>query len=192
MNVMKFKGSLIIVAAVLGCWPLISYGQLQDNDLEIQSEVIFHADPNLNATFSKYQTVNVNPKVIYQQINDPNFSNEVSWEIAGQTVRMALYPHDIRNADYQLQVQTADGVKTMPKSPNTTYRGWNLDTGGGEVRLSITPQRISGFVTTKEGKELYLQPVQDFGTLGPNLSVIYSADDVIKDPNHVCGSHPPS
>ncbi len=184
---MKLIAKLLIIGTfvVVHSWV---FGQLRDNEVAIQSEVIPLTDPHLKAVFSSYQTVQLSAKAIYRQVTSPDFSNEITWQLGKETVKLALYPHDIRTPDYVLQVQTEAGVVRLPRSPNTTYRGWNLETGEGDVRLSITPQRVSGFVTTSSGRELYIQPVQDFGSQATGLSVVFSAEDVISDPNRVCGS----
>ena len=178
--------TLLIMLSILVRVQLLA--QLRTNEVEVLSEVVPFDDPQLQRTFSSFQTLHFNPKALHSAVSDPSFNNEISWKMGEETIRFALYEHDIRHVDYQLQVQTDAGIQTLPRTPNTTYRGWNLDTGEGEIRLSITASRVSGFVTNARGEEIYIQPVSDFGSLASPMSVLYRAEDVISDPNKVCGS----
>ncbi len=111
------------------------------NDLQIlRKKELPPQDSKLSALFSQYQVEEIDPAVLYRQVTDPAFDHEVTWQIGGKSVRLALYPHDIRQADFQLQILTESGVETIDPGTNTTYRGWNLETGEGDVRLTITPE----------------------------------------------------
>ena len=172
---------------------LLQYGtleaQLESNPVQVAGKVTSFQDPALAAIFSSYQTMEVNSANLYTLVNQPGFDNTIEWQVGKERLRFALYPHDIRSENYRLQVLEADGsITQMPRSANTTYRGWNLDSGEGEVRLSITSDRISGFITNEAGEEIYIQPVSDFTTKGIGLSVVYRASDVIHDPDKTCGS----
>ncbi|MBK8506204.1 MAG: hypothetical protein IPL46_30780 [Saprospiraceae bacterium] len=112
----------------------------------------------------------------------------MEWTLGDKTFNIFIYPDDIRAEDYTLQVSTDSGVVHLDPGPSYTYRGWNLDDPSREVRLSITPTYITGFMTDVNGTEWFLQPVSDFGVLGHAASLLYSSQDVIETQERSCGT----
>ena len=150
-------------------------------------------DAQLEQKFLNYEIYRIDAKAVYDLVHDPEFTNEMEWRLGNRTLRIQIYPHDIRNPDFTIQLLTDAGVELMDPGPNTTYRGWNITNPENEVRLTITEDWISGFITDDNGEELFIQPVKDFLSARSeeafeNYSIIYTKDDIIEDTTLLCGA----
>ena len=82
-----------------------------------------------------------------------NLGQEHQWDIN-------LYPFDIRGEDYQVYVQTENGVEIMPERPNMTYRGHLYSATGGNVAFTINDHYFAG--TVRDNGELYfIEPLHN-------------------------------
>lgn len=131
----------------------------------------------LDQQFSAWQTLQFDIATLHQQVTDPGFRHRMDWYLDDRKIRLYLIPYDIRSEDYQLQVLTENGVETIDPGPSHTYRGWNLDDPSREVRLSITPDYIAGFITDRDGNEWFIQPASDFSRDLDRYSIVYRAQD---------------
>ena len=121
------------------------------------------ADSPLNQQFRKLETYILDARKVYASINSSEFNHEVDWNFGDRKFEIYLYPYDIRHPDYTLQISTESGVQYLDPGPSYTYRGWNLKDPSKEVRLSITPTYVTGFITDVDGSEWYIQASSDFG-----------------------------
>jgi len=145
-------------------------------------------DSPLNQQFNSFQAFELDAHAIYGMINSDDFNNEIEWKFGNREFSIYLYPHDIRHPDYLLQISTESGIQQLDPGPSYTYRGWNLDDPSREVRLSITPTYVTGFITDVDGTEWFIQPVSDFGDKSNQALVLYKASDLIDTEIHACGT----
>ena len=179
------KGLAIwILLTFLGIIPSIS-AQIAQTSV-ISSLTMEVKDDKLDHMFAKHQRILLSNEKLFDLVHEPDFDNEINWKLGDLDLQTTLFEHDLRADDYQLEIYTSNGIQHLERTPCTTYRGWSK--GAGEVRLSITAKRISGFFTDEQGMEFYIQPVQDFVDTDETYSILYRKKDVIADPNRVCGS----
>ncbi len=131
----------------------------------------------LDQQFISWQTLQFDITTLHQQVTDPGFRHRMDWYLGDRKIRLYLIPYDIRSEDYQLQILTENGVESIKPGPSYTYRGWNLDDPSKEVRLSITPDYVAGFLTDVDGTEWFIQPASDFSSKQERYSVVYRAQD---------------
>lgn len=146
------------------------------------------SDSPLNMQFSSFQSYELNVSEVYQEVNSANFNEEIVWNLGNQTFAVHLYAYDIRHPDYTLQISTESGIQELDPGPSYTYRGWNLDDPSKEVRMSITPTYIAGFITDVKGVEWYIQPAIDFGEPLGNAYILYQGKDVVTSEPRTCGT----
>lgn len=149
-----------------------------------KGKLIQEKDPVLDAMFSKYDVYEINSNSLKDFVNNPNYDNNVSLELATDYAwDLYLHPKDIRTDDYFAQTETGE---IIPKGPNTTYAG-HEKTMGGVVRLTISDNFILGFL--QQGSEMiFIEPVtlhaQDSNA---NHFVVYNEKDVIPGAPSMCG-----
>jgi hypothetical protein len=131
----------------------------------------------LDQQFTAWQTLQFDVVTLHQQVTSPGFRHRMDWYLDDRKIRLYLIPYDIRSEEYQLKVLTENGAETIQPGPSHTYRGWNLDDPSKEVRLSITPDYIAGFMTDVDGTEWFIQPGSDFSSKQERYSVVYRAQD---------------
>jgi hypothetical protein len=157
--------------------------------VQAQTTSIGTADTLLAKTFNSYQALALNAKFLYSQVTQQNFDNEMEWALGDQKFRIFLYAHDIRHPDYTLQVLTDHGIEYRDPGPSYTYQGYNMDNPSQEVRMTITPTEVVGFITDQDGSEWYIQPAHNFSkSISNDVSILYRGSDVIEDENHTCAS----
>ena len=112
---------------------------------------------------------------------DFSFGEEHQWEIN-------LYPRDIRGDDYNVYVQTENGVEIMPTRPNMTYRGHLYSATGGNVALTINERHFAG--TIRDNGELYfIDPLHYLVDEAPrDIVIVYKVSDVIPHAGVSCGA----
>lgn len=146
------------------------------------------SDSPVRGSFEAFTALQLDAASIYQQVTDTDFNMETLWNLGGKQFRVHLVPHDIRHPDYKLQISTETGIQELDPGPSYTYRGWNMDDPAKEVRLSITPDYVTGFITDTDGKEWFLQPAADFGDQKSGLTILYNASDLKPDGQQFCGT----
>ena len=106
--------------------------------------------------------------------------DDYDWDIS-------LEPRDIRKPGHLRRWATKDGIKVMPPSENTTFRGKLEAPGGGSVSLSVDDNMIRGFIK-KDGIMYYIEPLWHLVKGQPtDLFVVYAASDVNEQPGVKCG-----
>jgi len=101
---------------------------------------------------------------------------------------LMLLENDMRAQDHIVRVMTEEGIVTMPRKENTTFKGFLNDGNLGEIRLTVDENFLYGFVTVA-GEEIYIQPLWNFvEDAESDLFIVYSELNVIPDPNAKCGA----
>ncbi len=153
----------------------------------IQGDVAAVSLPALDSHIREYQVFDLTSDAMHDVVTAEGYDYKVTMRLGDDTFRLALFPHDIRDVAYTVQVATGNGIETWEAGPNITYRGHVMDDDQGLVRMSITPQGMAGFITTA-GEKLFIQPAAHFGLQGLGQTVTYWESMVIPDPTAQCGS----
>ena len=74
-----------------------------------------------------------------------------------QAFEVELQPYDLRAPGYKLRVATAEGLRTLPRSPNKTYRGQLASAPEEEVKLTVGREFLYGYLTDGEAT-YYVEP----------------------------------
>ncbi len=145
----------------------------------------------LDEHFSDFDIYSLDLVKLKRDIEDADGVFNFILELDGERYDLSIIEHDIRHPDYVLQVMTDTGIQVLDRPPNTTFRGWNNTTGDGDVRLTITDEYLAGVITSTEGKEIFLQPIQDFMTFSTNEIIAYREADVMTEVPISCGANVP-
>lgn len=99
-----------------------------------------------------------------------------------------IAPRDVRSPNYIRSVLTENGVKTIPKGENITYRGYMSNLSSNIVALTIDHDFLYGFI--RDGDESYfIEPLWYFVPDQPkDRFVIYAGSDVRPRPDMKCGA----
>ena len=110
-----------------------------------------------------------------------NFGNDYDWNLN-------LHPEDIRSADYNVYVQTENGVEIHPRRPNMTYRGYLDGANGGRAGFTINDHHFAG--TAKQNGVLYfVEPLHYLIKEAPeDIVIVYAVSDVIPHEGLTCGA----
>lgn len=97
---------------------------------------------------------------------------QYNWDIT-------IEPHDLRASNYISRSTQNNIVKTAADIPCYTYKGFMNDQAKGEVRLSMGPKGISGFVT-QNGQRYFIDRKADLlGGEDTGQIVVYREADVL-------------
>jgi PKD repeat protein len=158
------------------------------------SQTRFQAQPiklktaELDSRFTRYHLVKLDAASLHdyarQHPDDARIElkigNELNWNISLQAV-------DIRQADYQLVVQTEKGRALHPRTANKTYRGITLGSGPGPVRLTLDHNFIYGLLSQNETTH-FIEPAWHLDASVPEgVYLVYDETDVV-DQNYTCGT----
>ena len=106
--------------------------------------------------------------------------DEINWDIE-------LQSYDIRSDQYKLRVETVDGIKSVDKGKNITYRGQLVNMEGSDVRLTIADDFFYGLIETAN-TTFYIEPLSYFVQNAPtDQFVVYQEVDVIPQTGRSCG-----
>jgi PKD repeat protein len=160
----------------------------------INAQRIFDAHPvelhpeALQHQFSRYELVQLDVAAIHDFVSAQN--QDIHFQLhAGPAINwdLQIVPHDIRSANFQTVVQSAEGRAVLPLSTNTTYRGYSNNDPSQKVRLTIDQDFFYGLVENSE-QTFFIEPAWTFdASLGHEMYVIYAEEDVL-DLGHTCGT----
>lgn len=134
--------------------------------------------------FTNFRVYSLNSQFLKSKIEDK--TSYLKLKLAEEfDLDITLFPHDVRSENYVLRVAEGNEVVDYPRSENITYRGHTSQ--GGEVRLTIADQFISGSIDV-DGDVLYIEPLSKFfkRPMGDKF-IAYKASEVIEDKTKTCG-----
>src|SRR5215204_2542585 len=116
----------------------------------------------------------------------------LSLQAAGKQYDLVLAPNDLRSARYRAEDTNMMGVTNVAAPSVNTFKGKIAGSDGSEVRLTIDGDRIEGFFQDANGR-LFIEPAKKYSPLAqPGESVIYRAEDSLKDNTFLCETDLPS
>jgi hypothetical protein len=131
---------------------------------------------DLRNSFTKFDVVRI----------DHRDRTTLSLTAAGKNYQLIITPNDLRTSRYRAEDTNMIGVSNLPAPQVTTYKGKIAGDANSEVRLTIEKGRIEGYFTGVDGR-LFIEPASKYSSLaGPDDSVIYRAEDSLKDNTFLC------
>ncbi|NUN99994.1 MAG: PKD domain-containing protein, partial [Saprospiraceae bacterium] len=100
---------------------------------------------------------------------------------------ISLFPDDIRSDGYRLQALTENGLQILPNGKNITFGGFAEGVARNDVRMTLTPNFIFGYVETGE-HTFFIEPAKRFkADLPETYYVVYRTDEIQPRPENRCG-----
>ncbi|MGE3173556.1 MAG: zinc-dependent metalloprotease family protein [Planctomycetota bacterium] len=108
----------------------------------------------------------------------PDGDRAVRVDFAGTVFTLALMPHDVRSADFQLLVRDDNGIHAVPRPASVTYRGSALEDPNSWVAATIEGPQLKALVRMADGDLWVIQPVREVQpNAGPALHVVFRSTD---------------
>jgi hypothetical protein len=109
--------------------------------------------------------------------NQVNGAFEVVVVLGSNVVTLALTPHDVRGAGYQLLVDDGLSIHAVPAGPSVTYQGAVLGVADSAAAITLQNGQLKGIV--RESGHLWgIQPATESDpTLPPQQHIVYDAAD---------------
>ncbi|MCB0429347.1 MAG: hypothetical protein KDD54_04470 [Flavobacteriales bacterium] len=141
----------------------VSSAKVEGNRLVVPAQAApVQFDAALSANFNRFDVYQLDASSIQTFVHQKGRLSEVSLQLApGKIFNLHLEEHDIRNVNYELRVQTENGVVVYPRSRNITYWGSVNDNPNDKLRLNIYNGQISGLIQNN-GEDFYIEPVNRF------------------------------
>jgi hypothetical protein len=116
----------------------------------------------------------------------PTASLAIDVVLGGNTVTLALAPHDLRRTGYQLLADNGTSITPLPPGPSVTWQGTVLGLPQSAVALVVENRQIRGIV--HDGTQLWgIQPLSQSDPTAPvDRHLVYRAADNWNLPYH-CG-----
>ncbi len=184
---MRKRYAIGLVVTMLCCVKIYSQSEMEIPFVKA-TELTPSKKASLVKVFKKHKSVRLNARELHGKVTAPGFNKKLELALGDNTMRFEIYPHDIRHPDYQLILRDGKKEKKVRPGQSYTYRGWNLDYPSQEIRLTITPDYVTGFVGDALGKRWFIQPAKDFDPEAGSETVLYQAEDVIDDEERTCAS----
>jgi len=145
---------------------------------------------SLRSYFTESKSVILNPMEVYRLTKGSEKSIEIQLTVEQGQIEwdLTLEKNDLLAANYVAFKTTSNGREFTQPGEVNTYKGHLKNDPASEVRLTITEDRIEGFIFTN-GKRIFIEPLENFvaGTSKEHF-VIYDARDVIQDQVVKCGA----
>ncbi|MFZ2070193.1 MAG: hypothetical protein WAV32_01045 [Halobacteriota archaeon] len=140
------------------------------------------------STIKVYSLVELNPTEILERINA---GKSVNISFCGKPFELKLVLNNMRSADYKAYIKDENGVHEIEPPEPATYKGEVVGDLNSTVRLTITPDWVSGSVSCDKGW-YWIEPLNGYkkAEAGTNIThytykttdtefEIYLGDDVI-------------
>ena len=173
------------------CWLIfllsITYS-VSAQKVSLQGAEIPSFSQSLASQFSEYQTFQVSTQAL-ATVNTPDDNFQIRIQL-GDTYdwNINLTPSQIISPNYREILGTENGPIVLPKRKNIAFTGY-LPGTDLESRLTLADGWIMGFVTTPDGKKIYIEPLAN---LQPNANnnhyIIYPGNAVLNNNAGTCGS----
>jgi PKD repeat protein len=162
--------------------------QAQDNSFK--GQLLENQDhPTLQKKFKSYQIYTIDAPSLFRYIQSEPESARLTLDLGEEhDWDLLLAPSNILGPDYQLRIQTANGVEVADRNPNKAFNGYVQGAGGGTTALTVDENFIYGFIQ-KNNEVYYIEPLSYLiGDEIENAYVVYAESAVIKDSKHKCGA----
>jgi len=136
-------------------------------------------DLTYHQQFRSYTLATLNTENIATLLRSQNYFSRLSLDVNDLEFNFSLIAHDVRDANYKLQVLTENGLVEYPRSPNKTYFGFTQQ-GHFDVRVTADEDFFQALIV-QANDVLYIEPARDIVASAPkNQFVIYWESDNLK------------
>lgn len=137
------------------------------------------SNTELAKAFTKYSLVSIDARKTLQKA-----SQGEKLSIAG--FELKLIPRDLRSPKYRAEETNANGIRILEKGFIKTYKGTINGIENSAVRLSISEEKVEGFIFSGDEK-FYLEPAGKYSkSAGKSDYVLYRGEDLIKGEEMSC------
>jgi len=138
---------------------------------------------DLNDSFKKFDVVKLNKQRTRVQVEA---GQSLLIPTATGKFELILTPHDLRSSDYQAQDVSENGIRTLPRSEVTTFKGRVAGEADSDVRMTVSNAAIEGYVVVK-GERFFVEPAKNYSRFaGAEDVVVYREKDLLKHESFAC------
>ena len=169
MKASSFCARVTSLLSLVSLFAISSFSQSSDLNTDLRS------------SFAKFDVTRINRA-------SAGGAETLTVRAAGRTFELIVTPNDLRSRRYRAEDTNMIGVTTLPNQPVTTYKGKIAGEPSSEVRLTIDGIKVEGYFEGAGGR-LFIEPAAKYSpNAEPGDSVIYRAEDSLKDNSFFCGS----
>lgn len=138
---------------------------------------------DLRRSFTKFDIVQIDRG---GELRTEGENTKLSLRAGGRDYELIVSPNDLRSSRYLAENSSMIGVSIIPAPDVTTYKGKITGEANSEVRLTIDGLRVEGYFTGEEGR-IFIEPASKYSPFArTGDSVIYRAEDSLKDNSYLC------
>lgn len=138
---------------------------------------------DLQSSFTKFDVVRIDSG---GELRTEGSNKTLTIQSAGRTFELVVTPNDILSSRYRAEDTNMMGVSTLERPTITTYKGTIAGEADSKVRLTIDGVRVEGFFEDADGRK-FIEPASKYSDSAlPGDSVIYRAEDSLKDNTFLC------
>lgn len=134
---------------------------------------------DLRSSFTKVDVVRI-------ELHSQGANKALTVRTAERDFELVMKPNDILSSRYRAEDTNMIGVSNLERPVVNTYKGTITGATDSEVRLTIDGVKIEGFFEDVSGRR-FVEPASKYSPFAePGDSVIYRAEDSLKDNTFVC------
>ena len=138
---------------------------------------------DLQSSFTKFDVVRIDSG---GELRTEGSNKTLTIQADGRTYQLVVTPNNILSPQYRAEDSNMIGVSTIEPPTVTTYKGAIAGAPESKVRLTIDGVRVEGFFEDAGGRR-FIEPATKYSELArPGDSVIYRAEDSLKDNTFFC------
>jgi hypothetical protein len=138
---------------------------------------------DLQSSFTKFDVVRIDSG---GELRTEGSSKMLTVQSGGRTFELLVEPNDILSYRYRAEDTNMIGVSPLERPAVTTYKGTIAGETDSKVRLTIDGVRVEGFFEDA-GDRIFIEPASRYSeSAQPGDSVIYRAEDSLKDNSFFC------
>jgi hypothetical protein len=138
---------------------------------------------DLQSSFTKFDVIRIDSG---GELRTEGSNKTLTVQSDGRTFELVVSPNDILSERYRAENTNMMGIETLERPAVTTYKGTITGVPDSRVRLTIDGVRVEGFFEDADGRR-FVEPAAKYSELaGPGDSVIYRAEDSLKDNTFFC------
>ncbi|MBC7795581.1 MAG: VCBS repeat-containing protein [Pyrinomonadaceae bacterium] len=141
---------------------------------------------NLASSFSRYDLINLNTQNVLAQVKT---NSKFTLTTNEREFELHLQPRDFLAANYKSLETTSDGtLRALARPATQTFKGTVANAEESSVRLTITNDKISGFIAIGDTK-FYIEPAKRYSkSANADEFIVYNADDALTETPLMCAA----
>src|SRR5687767_6423025 len=143
---------------------------------------------DLRSSFKKFDVVRIDSG---DELRTVGRSKSLAVRAGDKNYELVVISNDLRSSRYRADETNVIGMTPVERPTVTTYKGTITGEPGSEVRLTIDGVKVEGYFQGVDGR-IFIEPAGKYSGFGETGdSVVYRAEDSLKDNTFLCESDIP-